>query len=622
MTVRSSFPWQGCCVSLILVALIGNIEAGRESPAEELFHSGYEAVHVTRLHRYEHEGMASFLEAEARWSAHEEIGSTLLSRARPRQKLERRPQGFVRVSKLQEAALKAHQAAFLEVTFNSSVSATAGRFRSSDALLRYHSLTVPDETHPAETRLTSLESQYIGQIGVGPWPQSVLGHVGKTAGSSVLSPRGCQPSESLIYLGPADYQAASEEQKKACHVKDESLVWVVFDTGSTNIWVSSVLCQEGPCASSSRNRYNRSNSRTYSPAAKSGLLQIEFGTGRITGPEAVDDFHIGPFSVYNQTFGMIQTEEGRVFEEIPVEGILGLAFPAMAANGIRPFVDGIIQNKAIGRNEFAFYFSHAFQPRGGPCPEFGTFQPEGAGRWMSGRQGRRILECRGPDDVAGNAIFWGGVDRAFYSGDIEYFPVVEPYYWAVQLKDFKIGQDSLLHLLLPEEEQTGLEHLSHRSQKQARGEQTTFKAIVDTGTTFFTAQGRLFKEVMNRLTAAPCSSLTEQSHPDITYTLVNTAGEARDFVLTNKQYMLHGGEGEDVECTPAFMMIQVPAAHGPGMVLGEVFLRIYFAVFDRGSGAVQEARLGLAPAMHDTSAKSRLKGLTAHQPVYHRPTTS
>eukprot|EP00913_Durusdinium_trenchii_P007581 g7124.t1 len=311
--VTRGFPWQGCCVSLILVALIGNIEAGRESPAEELFHSGYEAVHVTRLHRYEHEGMASFLEAEARWSAHEEIGSTLLSRARPRQKLERRPQGFVRVSKLQEvlglfhqeAALKAHQAAFLEVTFNSSVSATAGRFRSgfcwfkatkkrsSDALLRYHSLTVPDETHPAETRLTSLESQYIGQIGVG----------------SVLSPRGCQPSESLIYLGPADYQAASEdrktylflpnlqqtwkargelprqEQKKACHVKDESLVWVVFDTGSTNIWVSSVLCQEGPCASSSRNRYNRSNSRTYSPAAKSGLLQIEFGTGRITGPE-------------------------------------------------------------------------------------------------------------------------------------------------------------------------------------------------------------------------------------------------------------------------------------------------------------------------------------------------
>lgn len=89
-------------------------------------------------------------------------------------------------------------------------------------------------------------------------------------------------------------------------------------------------------------------------------------------------------------------------------------------------------------------------------------------------------------------------------------------------------------------------------------------------------------------------------------------------MLNNKQYMLHSVEGDDAVCSPAFMMIQVPAAHGPGMVLGEVFLRIFFAVFDRGSGKVEEARLGLAQAMHDTRAKSRLKGLTANQPVFHR----
>lgn len=215
------------------------------------------------------------------------------------------------------------------------------------------------------------------------------------------------------------------------------------------------------------------NSRTYLPAPRSGILQIEFGTGRITGPEAIDDFHIGPFSVYKQTFGMIQSEEGRVFEEIPVEGILGLAFPAMAANGIRPFVDGIIENKAIGRNEFAFYFS--------------------------------------PDDVAGNAIFWGGVDKAFYTGDIEFFPVVEPYYWAVELRDFKIGNDSLLHLLLPEEQD--MAHESHKSWKQkSSGKAPMFKAIVDTGTTFFTAQGQLYKEVMKRLSAQTCSSYLQLRH--------------------------------------------------------------------------------------------------------------
>ena len=70
------------------------------------------------------------------------------------------------------------------------------------AVWRYHGVVVPDDKHPASTRLTNLESQYIGQIGVG----------------SVLYPSGCQPKgESLIYLGPTEYANASRELQKACH---------------------------------------------------------------------------------------------------------------------------------------------------------------------------------------------------------------------------------------------------------------------------------------------------------------------------------------------------------------------------------------------------------------------
>ena len=114
------------------------------------------------------------------------------------------------------------------------------------------------------------------------------------------------------------------------------------------------------------------------------------------------------------------------------------------------------------------------------------------------------------------------------------------------------------------------------------------QAIVDTGTTFFTAQGRLFKEIMARLKATSCKSLTEQSHPDITYSLVNTAGEARDFTLSRQQYMLHSSEGEHAQCTPAFMLIQVPEAHGPGMVLGEahgLHLGCVFGLFGLDMGS-------------------------------------
>ncbi len=31
--------------------------------------------------------------------------------------------------------------------------------------------------------------------------------------------------------------------------------------------------------------------------------------GKISGPQGVDDFHVGPFTVFKQTFGMIEVQE-------------------------------------------------------------------------------------------------------------------------------------------------------------------------------------------------------------------------------------------------------------------------------------------------------------------------
>ena len=55
-------------------------------------------------------------------------------------------------------------------------------------------------------------------------------------------------------------------------------------------------------------------------------------------------------------------------------------------------------------------------------------------------------------------------------------------------------------------------------------------------------------------------------------------GQPRDFVVSNKQYMSKSGSGAGARCSPAFMEINLPADHGPGMVLGEIFLREHFAV--------------------------------------------
>ena len=85
---------------------------------------------------------------------------------------------------------------------------------------------------------------------------------------------------------------------------------VVFDTGSTNLWISSDLCKTEPCISKDRHRYSHLLSETFREPQDGQDLDIEFGTGELKGSQGVDDFHVGPFTVKDQTFGLIAEEIG------------------------------------------------------------------------------------------------------------------------------------------------------------------------------------------------------------------------------------------------------------------------------------------------------------------------
>jgi len=504
---------------------------------------GSQTPHVTRLHRYDHSGKAAMLEAEEEW--------LLKGSSTPHHQA-----GYVQLSGQQTSALQMHHAAHAEIQkvgLPAETSTSAATLRGSMAT--------------QATGLSNLNSQYVGPIGVG----------------SVIQPSGCERSlvdggTSLVYVQHSvDSNSSASASRNACHMEDESLVWVVFDTGSTNLWVSSDLCRQGPCAHAGRSQYHHLRSVSYKKPSALVQLKIRFGTGEIRGPQAVDDLHVGPFTVKNQTFGMIEVQDGEVFEEVPFEGILGLAFPSMSAGGVTPFFDNVIEQRALGRNEFSFYFSR--------------------------------------DVPAANAIFWGGADDAFFTGPMTYFNVTDPHYWSVDLLSFRIGSEELLgsrNVTV-----AGGSFLEHGLQQAPLQQRKRPKAIVDTGTTFFTAESGLFDTVMRRLPPTKCSGLSADSHPPITYTLQSSVGKEVDFSLSSEEYMVADGSGEDALCSPAFMRIDIPAAHGPAMILGEVFLRYYFSTFDRGDGKSASARVGLARASHGEEVLARLKTLTQQQPVFH-----
>lgn len=648
---------------------------------QQHYHPGHAPFHVTRLHRWDHSGMSSMLEEEAHWQSlvsdsdmaaevfhHGAARHSLAARSRqqspaPRRSLRAGALGpelvsssrstarpkkhhrkWLRISPVQASALMEHQKAFssshlqhqqkrMKSTMNSSVRRAATESyassemnsssdfaraqssaqveytvedddsspksgRSQGAHRRFHKKSSPYRQGMAVTGLTSLSSQYVGPIGVG----------------TVVAPETCSlhDGQALQFLGPE----AELTRQLGCHLEDESKVWVVFDTGSTNIWVSSDLCQFGPCTKRGRHRYNHTRSATYDWPRGGLELTVQFGTGCIKGPQAKDDFHIGPFTVFNQTFGMIETQNGSVFTEVPFEGILGLAFKSMSANGVSPFFDNIIQQKALVHNEFAFYFS--------------------------------------VDSVTANAVFWGGVDPSFFEGQIEFFPVIDPYYWTLELLSFKIGDKPFYPKGLTagkssskksqqkslEEDELDLETDNENDALGGSDEEydedqnkndpgTTrqlrpdgskpWSAIVDTGTTFFTAEGEMFDEIMELLPPAQCDKMTETSHPPLTYRLKSSSGHAIDFVLHNHQYMTSGSSDADAECSPAFMRIDIPPEHGPALVLGECFLRHYYAVFDRADGHPRHARVGFAKSRHDKQPVDQLMRLTKGQQYFQLP---
>jgi pepsin A len=290
----------------------------------------------------------------------------------------------------------------------------------------------------------------------------------------------------------------------------------------------------------SRDQFDPRASSTYAEHVPEAHLDITFGTGELKGPQGVDSFHVGPYVVKNQTFALIEEEDGQVFEEIPFEGILGLAFPSMSAHGVQPFFDTVMkQNVLQGHNEISFFMA------------------------------------KHPKEQS--AVFFGGVDDRFFDGDIVYFPVTQEHYWSVDVLDFKVGDKS---------------HTEFIQFKNA-GPRVS-KLILDSGTTYFTAPPGLFQQIMDRLPSTNCAATS--TYPDLHYILKDVDGIVHDVTVPPSVYMVSTyGDGW---CDLSFMEIPVPDRYGPAFIFGEVFMRHWYTVFNRAHGEEGTATVGFAKARH------------------------
>ncbi|XP_067447212.1 gastricsin-like [Thunnus thynnus] len=176
---------------------------------------------------------------------------------------------------------------------------------------------------------------------------------------------------------------------------------VLFDTGSSNLWVNSVYCNTQAC--NTHKKFNPQQSSTFT--AKGQSFYLPYGAGSLYGTFGYDTFAVSNIVIPNQEVGLSTNEPGRTFAVAKFDGILGLAYPSISAGGETPVMDNMITHKLLDANLFAFYLS---------------------------RDGRE-----------GSVLSFGTVDTSMYRGDIYWTPVTSESYWQIGVEGFQInGQET------------------------------------------------------------------------------------------------------------------------------------------------------------------------------------
>ncbi|KAF7334942.1 Acid protease [Mycena venus] len=222
--------------------------------------------------------------------------------------------------------------------------------------------------------------------------------------------------------------------------------------GSSDLWIPSSSCTSSTCSSKSKFKISSSSTAT----KKSGTFTIEYqDKSTVSGPIYTDTVSVAGVSAKGQYFSPVTTLSSS-FANDPIDGILGLAFPAISNIGENPFFVTAANAGTFDANQFGFYLASS-----------------------------------------GSTLYLGGTDESKYSGDIEYVPVDSSNgFWQAQGAKLKVGSSTVL---------TGIDTIIDSGTTLAYGPSATIKKV------YAKVPGSKLFDSENGLYSFPCNSVPEIS---------------------------------------------------------------------------------------------------------------